>query len=455
MTYRAHARDLLVLGLPLVGGNVAQQMIGLTDTLMLGRYGVEELAAVTLASSYFFVLYLLGSGFAWAVTPLVAAAEAEGDELTVRRVTRMGIWLSLLFAVLTVPLNWFSAPVLVLMRQDPALAEMAQVYLRVLAPAMIPALMVMVIRSYLAGLARTQVVFWVTLAAVFVNALGNYALIFGNFGLPEMGIRGAALASMITHVATLVGIVLYALRAFPHHRLWQRVWRPDWDILARVARLGGPIGITTLSESSMFYATALMMGALGTVPLAAHGIAIQLASASFILHLGFANAATVRAGRGYGLRDRDYVARGTWVAIAMSLAISAVTVVVYLTFAEELIGVFLDADEPQRLPIVALGATLMIMVAAFQMVDGLQAIMVSVLRGLQDTTVPMVLAAFSYWGVGISTSYVLGFLLGYGPIGVWSGLILGLGVAAVLLSVRFWGDMVNRVGSSTPTASQT
>ena len=451
VSYNIHARDLLALGLPLVGGNVAQQMIGITDTLMLGWYDVEALAAVALAGSYFFVLYLLGCGFGWAASPLVAAAQAEDDEMTIRRVTRMAIWLSLVFVLLTVPLNWHSATVLEWLGQSPDIAALAQDYLRVFAPAMLPMLLFNVIKSYLAGLGRTKIVFAITLAAVFINAAANYALIFGYWGFPELGVRGAAIASTVTHSAMLAGLLAYALRIYPHHRLWQRVWKPDWLILDRVGRLGLPIGIATLAESSMFTASALMMGWLGTVPLAAHGIVAQVASAGFILHLGFASAATVRAGRGVGLRDRDYVARGARVAMILSLAISVVTVALYVAMPERLVGLFLAQDEPLRDAIISYGAVLILMAAAFQLVDGLQAVMVSLLRGLQDTAVPMVLAGFSYWGIGMTSSYLLGFTLGWGGIGVWAGLTLGLTAAALLLSWRFWRHMLNRVGVSPST----
>ncbi|WP_203583190.1 MATE family efflux transporter [Ruegeria sp. PrR005] len=445
MTYGGHARAIAVLGLPLIGGHLAQFAIGLTDTVMLGWYGVEALAAVTLGHSYFFVLFLMGAGFGWAVMPMVAAAAAERDETSIRRATRMGLWASLIFATLAMPLLIWSQPILLALGQETAIAAMAAEYLQVAGWGMIPALMVMVLKSYLAALERTQVVFWITVLAVLVNAGANYALIFGNWGAPELGITGAAIASICTQMVSLVAVVAYALWVLPQHTLFRRFWRPDTEMFRRVVRLGVPIALTNLAEVSLFSASAVMMGWLGAVPLAAHGIAIQLAAATFMVHLGLSNAATIRAGNAYGRRDREHMARGGKVVIAMSLMMSLVTITLFLTCAEPLISLFMEPDDPNRPQILAIGTGLLAMAALFQLVDGAQVMALGLLRGVQDTTVPMVMAAVSYWVVGIPASYGLGFLLGWEGIGVWAGLVLGLFFAGILLMARFWGRSIKAV----------
>ncbi|WP_092362652.1 MATE family efflux transporter [Cribrihabitans marinus] len=447
MTYGGHTRAIALLGLPLIGGHLAQFAIGLTDTVMLGWYGVEALAAVTLAGSYFFVLFLFGAGFGWAVMPMVAAAAAEGDETSIRRATRMGLWLSLLYSVVTMPLLWWSYPILRAMGQEVQVAEMAATYLRVAGWGLFPALIVMVLKSYLAALERTQIILWITVAAAVVNALTNYALIFGNWGAPELGVIGAAIASVVTNGVSMVAVMIYAVQVLPEHNLFQNFWRPDWEMFARVFRLGVPIGLTTLSEISMFAASAVMMGWLGEVPLAAHGIALQLASATFMVHLGLSNAATIRAGNAYGRRDRAHLARGGVVVTAMSLVMSALTIVLFLTWAEPLISLFMENDDPQRPQILAIGVGLLAMAALFQLVDGAQVIALGLLRGVQDTNIPMIMAALSYWVVGIPASYLLGFHYGWNGIGVWAGLVLGLACAAVMLMIRFWMSVINRVGA--------
>lgn len=439
MTLLQHMRATLVLGLPLVGGHLAQFVIGLTDTVMLGRYSIEALAAGTLANSYFFVFFLFGAGFALAVMPMVATYVASGDETSVRRVTRMGLWLSLIFSTLAMPVFWWSETLLLGLGQRPEVAVLAADYLMVAGWGIFPALLVMVLKSYLAALERTRVVLWVTVVAALMNAAGDYVLIFGRFGFPEMGVVGAALASIITHTTALVGAAIYAVIARPDHQLFVRFWRADWEMFAKVLRMGLPIGVTTLSEVSLFAGSAMLMGWLGTIPLAAHGIAMQLGAAMFMMHLGVSNAATVRAGQAYGQRDGTGLRRGAAAALILSAIVSGVTIVGFLTIPDLLLDLFLDAHNPDRPQILAIGVGLLAVAALFQMMDGAQVVALGLLRGVHDTTVPMVMAAVGYWVVGLPASYVLGFVAGYGAIGIWLGLVLGLATAAGLLLWRFWG----------------
>lgn len=445
MSTSGHVRALLRIGLPLIGGHVAQFGIGLTDTIMLGWYSVEALAAVVLGSTFFFVLFILGSGFAIAVMPLVAEADAQNDQVLLRRVTRMGLWLSVLFSVLLIPLFVLSGPILLGLQQEAEVAELAQVYLRVAGLGLTPALLVMVLKSYLAALEHTRVVFWVTVAAVPVNGLVNYALIFGNWGAPEMGVQGAAIASVTVQFVSLIGVVIYAVRTLPEHALFQRIWRPDWEVFASVFRLGLPIGLTNLAEVGLFAASSLMMGWLGTIQLAAHGIALQLASLAFMLHLGLSNAATVRAGNAMGRKDADHMARGAIVAIVMSIGFACVATVIFLSVPELLLGSFIDPAEPQRDAILAAGVSLLYMAALFQFMDGAQVMALGLLRGVQDTRGPLIIAAFSYWGIGVPSGYALGFVFEMGGVGVWLGLVLGLTAAAVLLMYRFWAIDLKRL----------
>ncbi|WP_299354474.1 MATE family efflux transporter [uncultured Shimia sp.] len=442
MSYSQHTRAVVRLGLPLVGGHIAHFAIGLTDTVMLGWYSVEALAAVVLGSTFFFVTFIFGSGFAIAVMPLVAEAHAAKDEVTLRRVTRMGMWLSVIFAATILPLFWYSGALLSLLGQTEETAELAQRYLRIVGPGMVPALLVMVLKSYLAALEHTRVVFWVTVAAAVVNAFANYALIFGNWGFPELGVGGAAIASLMVQIVSLAGCVAYAKLALPEHTLFGRLWRPDWDAFGQVFRLGAPIGVTNLSEVSLFAASSVMMGWLGTIPLAAHGIALQLASLAFMVQLGLSSAATVRAGNAMGRRDAQHLSRGAIVAIALSLLAGAISVVVLLVFPEQLLSMFINPEESERDAILAVGVSLLFVAALFQVMDGAQVMALGLLRGVKDTSAPMIIAAISYWLIGVPCGYAFGFILGWEGVGVWLGLVVGLTVAAILLMWRFWGPKI-------------
>ncbi len=440
LSYPAHARATLALGIPLIGSHLAQMALHVTDTVLLGWYGVNELAAVVLATSTFFVTFILGSGFAQAVMPLVAQALGRGDETQVRRDTRMGLWLSIAFGVISYPIFWWSEALLLALGQRPEVAALGQDFLRIAGLGMIPALLVMALKSYLAALERTQVVLWVTLAAVGVNLCLAYALIFGHWGAPELGIRGAAIASLAVQVLTFVVLAIYAawlpdLRRF---HLFQRFWRPDWAAMGQVFRLGWPIGMTGLAESGLFQATALMMGWIGTVELAAHGITMEVAALSFMVHLGLSNAATVRAGRADGAGDRQGLRDGAKVAIALSVGFGVTMVALFLTLPQPIIALFLDQSKPGSAEIIAFGVLLLAMAALFQLADAMQVMALGLLRGIRDTKVPMIAAAISYWVIGMPCAYLLAFKAGLGGIGLWLGLVIGLTFAAATLMWRFW-----------------
>lgn len=440
ISHREHARALLVLGLPLIGSHLAQMALHVADTVMMGWYGVTELAATVLGASSFFVIFILGSGFAQAVMPMVAAALAEGDETQVRRDARMGLWLSILFGLACYPLFWWSGTILLALGQMPEVAALGQDYLRVAGLGMIPALMVMALKSYLAALGRTQVVLWVTLGSVALNVVMNWMFIFGNWGAPELGVVGAALATLSVQVASVLALAIYAgwLPELRRFRLWQRFWRADWVAFGRVFRLGWPIGVTGLAESGLFQASALMMGWIGTVELAAHGIAMEVAALAFMVHLGLSNAVTIRTAHADGAGDRAGMRDGALMGIALSFGFGVVMVALFLALPEPIIAVFLDMSKPESAEIVAFGTVLLALAALFQLADAMQVIALGLLRGVQDTKVPMGLAAVSYWGIGIPCSYALAFPLGMGAVGLWLGLVVGLTCAAGSLMWRFW-----------------
>ena len=439
MTFSQHLRAVLLLGLPLVGSHLAQFAVHMVDALMLGRYDVTALAASVLAGGYFFVLFIMGAGFSFAVMPMVAEAAEQGDEVRIRRVTRMGLWLSVIYAVAVLPVMVWSAPILRALRQTEEMSSLAQDYLAIVGVGMAPALLVMVLKSYLAALERTGVVLLITLGGVAVNAALNYLLIFGTFGAPELGLKGAAWASVLTQTLTVVVLAVYVAKTpgTREHALFQRIWRPDPEAFAATFKLGWPIGLTNLAESGMFSASTLIVGLLGKLALASHGIALQITSATFMIHIGLSQAATVRAGRALGRRDWPGLAMGGRAVVALSMGTVALTMLAFLAVPEALMAPFLSPDEPDRAAIFAMGASLLAVAALFQLVDAGQIMALGLLRGIQDTTWPMYAAAISYWGLGIPTSYVLGITFGMGAVGVWLGLVIGLAFAAVLMWWRY------------------
>ncbi len=439
MSPLSHARALLLLAFPLIGSHVAQVLLQVTDTIMLGWYGVEELAAGVLGTSSFFMVFLLGAGFAQAVMPMAAAALGRGDETQVRRDTRMGMWLSIGYGLLSLPLFWWSEPILLALGQRPEIASLAQDYMRIAGLGLIPALLVMVLKSFLAAMERAQVVLWVTLAGVGVSVVLKWFLLFGNGGAPELGLRGAAISTVTVQVLSVAVLAVWVVlhRNFRRFRLFHNFHRPD-GALKQVWRLGWPIGLTSLMEGGMFHGVAIMMGWIGTVELAAHGIALQITAATFMVHVGLSNAATVRAGRAEGAGDAPGLRDGAKVALAVSQGLGVFVIAAFLLVPEPLVRLFLDETNPRAPQIIAYGSVLLGMAALFQVADAAQVLALGLLRGIRDTRVPMVIAVVCYWGIGMPAAYLLAFKVGMGGVGLWTGLVIGLSLAAIALLVRFW-----------------
>lgn len=452
MTYQDHTKRLLKLGLPLVGANVAGFSIHMTDTIMLGWYSVTSLAAATVATGLWFVVFIVGAGFGRAVTPLVAEAIEQGDETRARRVTRMALWLSAFYSALLIVPFMYGEAFLLLIGQEADVAREGGQYLRIAVLGMFPAMGAQVMRSYLGALELTAVQLWITLVALVANAVVNYALIFGNLGAPELGIEGAAIASVVIQLIQMGALMMYTQRKLPQADLFRRIWKSDNEALLQVFRLGLPIGLTSFAEGGLFVGSSIMMGWIGAIELAAHGIALQLTAFMFMFHVGITEAATIRASRHFGALDGVELRRGAVTAYGVSLSFGLLVVIIYLAMPGLLVGLFLDPNDPARNAVLELGIVLILLSALFQFVDAAQIVALSVLRGVQDTRVPMWLACLSYWVIGIPASYIMAFVFGWGPVGLWLGLTVGLGVAAVLLSHRFWTRGVQITKGTAPAA---
>ena len=369
---------------------------------------------------------------------MVASALGEGDERQVRRVTRMGLWLSLAFGVALTPVFFFFEPIMLAIGQEPDVARQAGLYMPYLGIGLIPALLVQVLKSYLSALELTRAILWAVIGAALMNALTNYALIFGNLGAPELGIVGAGIASLVSHSVSLLLLAGYALRKKPEHALLQNFHRPDPEALRSVFWLGIPIGLTLLAETGLFAASSIMMGWLGTIPLAAHGIALQITSISFMVPLGLSQALTVRVGKAWGQKNPAAVRDAALAGMVLAGATMVLIVGTFLLIPGYLVGLFIDPTDLARPEILAVGTTLLMLAALFQLVDIGQVVALGMLRGVQDTAVPMVMAVVSYWGIGLPVAYFLGFMVGLEGAGVWLGLSVGLAFACAGMQYRFW-----------------
>ncbi|MGN6550708.1 MAG: MATE family efflux transporter [Pararhizobium sp.] len=439
-SWAGHFAATIALGLPLVGAQLAQMAINTTDVVLLGRLSATDLAAGVLGTQMFFFFYIFGSGFTNAVMPMAAHAYGRGDETAVRRSVRMGLWVVVLYGLATVVPLHFTRAILTALGQKPEVAERAGAYMRIAEWAIFPALLIMGFRAFFTAIGRAQIILWSTLSGTLLNILLGYSFIFGHFGAPALGIEGAAVGALGTNALICLLLAFVAARggAYRRYHLFTRLWRPDWEAFFQVVRLGFPISMTIIAEVGLFMTASLMMGWLGTVPLAAHGIALQLASIAFMVPLGLSQAATVRVGQAHGRGDVDGLARAAKAVMAIGLGVSITGAILFWLMPETLIRLFLDDSNPLSEQVVVVAVPLLAVAAAFQLADCLQALGAGLLRGLRDTRVPMLLALFSYWIVGLPAAYLFGFVAGIGGVGVWAGLACGLVCAAVLANWRFY-----------------
>ena len=439
--WRAELRATLALAWPLVLTQLAQISLGTTDVLFIGRLGADALAAGALGVSLFFLLVVCGWGIILATGPMMAQAIGARRHAVreVRRCVRQGLWAAVAITALAWPAMHESGAVLRLLGQAPAAAAAAEEYVRAMAWGLLPALWFMALRQFTAALERPLSALAVQLGVVAVNALGNWALVFGEFGFPALGLRGSGIASAAASWAGLVALLAFVSldRRMRRYRLLGRFWRPDWQRFLQVWRLGLPIAATLLFEVGVFSGAVYVMGLLGTAELAAHQIAIQCAATTFMVPLGVAQAATMRVGLAAGAGDRAGVHRAGWMAFALGVGFMTAMAAAISLGRWPLVGAFLDLGRPENLRAATLAAEFLLVAGLFQLFDGAQVVALGALRGLGDTRVPMLIAAFGYWAVAFPAGVALGFAGGLGGLGIWLGLALGLAVVAVLLTRRF------------------
>jgi MATE family, multidrug efflux pump len=295
-------------------------------------------------------------------------------------------------------------------------------------------------RSFLASLEHARIVLLATIMAAVVNGVLNYMMIFGNWGAPALGLKGAAIGSLASSTLSFVFLFGYAVvtPAIARYELQVRFWRPDWQAFREVLQLGWPISITVIAEVGLFAASSVLMGWVGTIELAAHGIALQLAALVFMVPLGLANAGTIRVGNARGRGDAADMHRAALSVLAIATIVGIMGALLFVLWPQPLVGLFIDENNPDGPIVAAYAAPLLAVAATFQLFDCLQAVGAGLLRGLKDTRMAMVVATLSYWGVGMPLAYYLAFAAGMGGIGVWSGLASGLAVAAVCLNLRYF-----------------
>ncbi len=429
-------RRTLTLALPIVLAQVAQMSASFVDTLMVGRLGNTQLAGIALGGSIFFLTFLVCGGVLFSVGPTVSQAFGAGATKAAGRAAQQGFFLALLLSVPALVLFSQIGRILPLLGQEPEAVRLATGYVQAIAWGFVPALLTISLRGLLEGISKPRPVMYIAFLAVGFNALMNYLLMFGHWGFPALGLVGTGYASALSFWLSLTLLVLYSVRTFPQFEVF-RFRGVDVKVLVDLIRIGLPIGLTLGFEAGLFSATAILMGTLGTVPLAAHQIAIQSASFTFMVPLGLASATAVRVGQAVGRRDPDGVQWAGWVGIGLSAGVMLVSGLTFWLVPERVVGLYLDTGDSANTAVVRTAARFLAFAAVFQVFDGLQVSAAGALRGLKDTRAPMLISLTSYWGVGLSSGVLFAFILGWGGRGLWLGLVLGLVTAAFLLVGRF------------------
>lgn len=432
---------MLALAWPMILTNLGQTAMTATDVMMMGRLGSNALAAGALGSNLYFAPLIFGLGLMLATSPMIATelGRKRHSVRDLRRTVRQGLWLAILVSIPIWIILWNAEAILKAMGQEPALAETAGVYVRWLQWAVLPFYGYIVLRSFISALERPGWALTIVFAAVAFNVLANWCLMFGHLGFPAMGVAGSGLATTLSSVLMFAGMaaVVTLEPKFRRYHLFGRFWRADWPRFVGLLKLGLPIAGILAFEVTIFNAAALLMGLIDAPSLAAHAIAIQIASISFMVPLGLNQAVTVRVGLAYGAGNPEGVSRAGWTAYVMGVSFMTMTALIMLFWPHLLISAFIDVSDPANAVVIGLAVSFLALAALFQIVDGAQAVAAGMLRGLHDTTVPMIYAGIGYWGVGLPLGAVLAFHFGFNGVGIWIGLSAGLAVVSVLLLWRW------------------
>ena len=439
--WRVEARALILLALPMIAGNIAWSAIAASDLLLLGRRSAESVAAGALAINLFHAFLIFGMGLVTAASPLIASERGRRRHSVrdVRRTVHQTLRAALFFVIPAWILLWQCEAIMRALGQQPDLARGAGDLMRGLQWALLPFLGFTTLRNFIAALERPVWGLFIMLAAIPINIAAGWALIFGHLGLPALGLFGAGLASSLSSSFLFLGLLAVILidRRFRRYRLMGRFWSRDRERHRQVWALGLPIAVTLGFETTVFNASAFLMGLIGRDSLAAHAVAIQIAALVFMVPMGIGQAATVRVGIAYGRADWAGVGRAGWLALGIGTGFACCAAALLILAPRLLVSAFLDLSDPANARTAALAVSFLAVAALFQLADAAQAVGAGVLRGVQDTRVPMIFALIGYWVVGIGVGTLLAFPGGMAGVGIWLGLASGLSAAALLLVARW------------------
>ena len=432
-------KALLRLAGPLVASQLAHMLMVLTDTLMMARISPQALAGGGLGAAGYSLVSIFCLGVIAAVGTLVAIRKGAGDIAGATRLAQAGIWLAWGLSLAAALALWNLKPVLLAFGQQPANVDSAMQLLTLLPLALPGYLTFMALRGFTSALGHSTPVMVISLIGTVFNYLFNHALIDGWMGLPKLGLVGIGMVTALVSLGMAIALALYVRwhRAYDDYPLRRGLTRPSWTALGELWRLGLPIGGTYLVEIGLFAFAALCMGVLGATELAAHQIALQVVSTAFMVPTGLSYAVTMRVGLYYGAGQLLAARSAGRVGILFGASLMFAFAALFWLLPEALVGLFIDRHDPAFAAIFQLAVQLIMVAAWFELFDGVQTIAMGSIRGLRDAKTTFVIGLLCYWVVGAPSAWLLTFNLGVGAVGVWWGLALGLGCAAVVLTWAF------------------
>jgi MATE family multidrug resistance protein len=436
---RQETRTIIGISLPLTAAYVAEMGMVITDMIIVGRLGSNELAAVGLAGDWFWVLLLIGMGVISIVGVIAAQCLGAGDPVGVVEAGEQGMIAATITSVPVMACVWYLGPVLGWAKQDPDIVRLITDYARVLTWAVSPALWFVALRHYVTALARSSAIGWITVGALGLNVVLNYTLVYGKFGFPALGVVGAGYGTTIVNWAMFAALAAHVMRSqhLAEHRLAIVPRRIDQPLLREIFALGIPISATQFLNGAMFTVAAVVVGIIGAATLAAQQIIYSVIYLSLSAAGALGDAVRVRVAYGFGRRSVDASRQSARIAFALAAATTLLAALILWLFPEALVGIFLDTASPDNANVLDISIALSIYAGWFLLLDGVLMVIANAIRGLRDTRSPLLISLAGYWAVGLGSGVALCFPFGFGATGLWWGLVAGVAFSNILMYRRF------------------
>lgn len=434
MDFRKHFHKNLTLAYPVMLSHLGQVTVHVADSMMVGRLGKEPLAGASFANSIFMVFLVMGIGMSYAITPQTAQADGENDIPKLAEILKHGVLINTIFGFLLAFIIVSGEDLLWFLNQPEIVVELSLPYLKIIAYSLIPFMVYQAFRQFAEGLGFTKQSMYITIGGNIVNLILNYIFIFGKLGFEPMGLYGAGLATLISRIFMAILMVSFVYFNHRFSQYWHALTfaKFSWKLVRINLNLGFPMAFQLIFEISTFSLAAIMIGWMGTVQLAAHQIAINMASITYMISLGIAAAATIRVGNQFGQKDYKTMRNAAMTCLIMAIGFMSIAAIIFILGRH-----FLPTLYIEDIQVINQAAILLIVAGLFQLSDGVQVIALGALRGMSDVKIPTFITLVAYWIIGLPLGYVFGFTLNQGALGVWYGLLAGLTIAAVLLFIRF------------------